>query len=82
MDGKLDKAVEVAHRVSAQEALAAQRDAEIAQIKATQAVHKSELDRSNGRNQVIVWVLGLIGAPTTVGLVLAGISKLFHIGVP
>ena len=39
----------------------------------------AEINKQAGRNQVIVWVLGLVGAPVTVALIIAGITKLFSI---
>lgn len=87
---KLDAAAGVAHKVSAADArtdhleahieqVRAESKADIGQVKTDLVTVTAELYKTAGRNQVIVWVLALIGAPTTVILIAAGITKLFNV---
>lgn len=90
INAKLDAAAGVAHKVSAAETRVGHlenhidqvRDEvkfEIDKIKTDLLTLTAETYKTAGRNQVIVWVLGLIGAPITVILIAAGIAKLFNV---
>lgn len=79
LHAKLDIAAAVAHQVTG---MARQHDDIDGRVKVVEdGVDdlKKEINTTNGRNQVIIWLLGGLGGPIVVALTLAGIAKLFNI---
>lgn len=80
LNSKIDQVVHLGEKVATAEAADVRHDARLAGLEATQTTHAAELALVRGRNQVITWILGLIGAPIVVALVGAGLMSLFKIG--
>lgn len=79
LHAKLDIAATVAHQVTS---MARQHDdfsTRMTSVEDSLDAHKAQLDQAQGRNQVIIWLMGGLGGPIVVALCLAGIAKLFNI---
>ncbi|AKU43568.1 holin/antiholin [Caulobacter phage Seuss] len=76
---KIDKIADIAHQIAAHDARANNTENRLADAEESLLALASRINIQEGRNQVIVWLLGLVGAPLTVMLVAAGIAKLFNI---
>lgn len=79
LHSKLDAVAAVGHRVQGVESAAQDLRDRLEEIENTQVSQAASLARTQGRNDVIVWVLGVIGGPVVVALTLAGIAKVFNI---
>lgn len=76
---KLDGVAGITHRVHGVEGAAESLKTRLDGIDEKQAEHAIQLARTQGRNDIIGWALGLIGAPVVVTLVIVGISKVFNV---
>lgn len=76
---KIDKVADIAHQITAHDARATNTEGRLSEAEESILSLASRINIQEGRNQVIVWILGLVGAPLTVMLVAAGIAKLFNI---
>lgn len=81
LHAKLDGVIQTTHRVQTAENALTDMRSRLDAVEARQEEHAGELGRTKGRNEVIMWVLGVIGGPVVGALVLAGIVKLFGIDV-
>ena len=81
LHSKLDGVIAVTHEVRTTASTVEDLRGRMAGLEEAHDDHGRRLAKTDGRNEVIVWVLGLIGAPVTVALCLAGIAKLFNIDV-
>jgi hypothetical protein len=78
---KLDGMLAVAQKIQTHENTMGDLKDRLSDLEQGQSNQQGELNQMKGRNQVVSWILGLIGAPVVVALVLAGIAKLFNIEV-
>lgn len=81
MNTKIDRMTAMAERVALHEASQRGLEDEVDKLKnevAAQAISNAEL---RGRNSIISWILGLVGAPLAVMLIGAGIARLFGINL-
>jgi hypothetical protein len=79
LHAKLDGVADVTHKVNQSESAAVLQSSRIDKLEDDQETTNTALAKMAGRNEVIVWVLGVIGGPITIALCLAGIAKLFNI---
>lgn len=81
IQNKLDIAAQIGHQITAsdtrQDGIEKRQDIQDATLLALAA----DMNVQKGRNQIITWLLALLGAPVVVALALAGIAKLFGIQV-
>jgi hypothetical protein len=77
MDLKLDRALAIGERVATQEQLTSSFTTELAALKSVQESHKEVVNTIKGRNQVILWMLGIVGAPIAVLMISAGLASMF-----
>lgn len=76
MDRKLDALVHLGERISPLEQGQDRTDKRLAAIEDNQTTMSAKQAKTEGQNQVISWLLGLIGAPVLVTLVGLGLAKL------
>lgn len=81
LHAKLDGMLAVAQKIQSQETAMGDLKDRVDDLEKGHGDQQNELNQMRGRNQVVSWLLGLIGAPIVVALVLAGIAKLFNIPV-
>lgn len=81
LNSKLDGVIQTTHRVQTAENSLIDVKKRMDDMEVRLETHALELGRTKGRNEVIMWVLGVIGGPVVGALVLAGIVKLFGIDV-
>jgi hypothetical protein len=81
LHAKLDAVAAVGHRVQNFEGTAQDLKHRLEEVENNQIAQAASLARTQGRNDVIVWVLGVIGGPVVVALTLAGIAKVFNISL-
>lgn len=81
LNSKLDGVIQTTHRVQTAENNLTDVKKRLDDMEVRLETHALELGRTKGRNEVIMWVLGVIGGPVVGALVLAGIVKLFGIDV-
>ena len=79
LDSKLDRVLAIGERVAAQERETSNLDGRVIRVENEQGLHKTTLDTLRGRNQVILWLMGIVGAPILVLLSAAGISNIMHL---
>lgn len=78
---KLDGFIGVAQKIQTHEDHMADVRDRLGEVEKTQNSHQGEMNRMVGRNQVIMWLMGGLGGPITLALMLAGIAKLFNINL-
>ena len=81
MNHKIDQVIHLGEKVAIAEAADIRHDTRLGDLETIQANHATELAEVRGGNRVIVWVLGLIGAPIVATLCVAGITSRFHIKI-
>lgn len=74
VDGKLDKVLAIGERVAAVE----QHAPRLIKLETTADEHKIKLAKVEGRNQVLMWVMTVIGAPTVLTLIGLGLQHVFR----
>lgn len=75
METKLDQALAQKEDIAVQQAAQQRTDARLAELETTVGSQSAKLNRAEGRNTIINWILGLVGAPIVVALAAAGIAK-------
>lgn len=80
MESKLDEALRLHEVQAVQSAAQIRTDARVLQLEQDAEKTRTELATAKGRNLVINWILGLIGAPLVVALAGAGIIKVVGLG--
>lgn len=78
---KLDGVASVGHRVNSVEGAAEALKSRLDDIDGKQADHATQLARTQGRNDVLMGVMTVIGGPVVAALTIAGIAKLFNLDV-
>lgn len=76
---KIDNLAEIARHLDSQSVLQQTMKERLDGQENTIITLTARMTLQEGRNQVVAWLLGLVGAPIVVGLSLAGIAKLFGI---
>lgn len=76
MDHKLDGIAHLAERISPLESNQNRHDKRLEVLEQGHETLSLEQARQDGRNNIIAWILGLIGAPLVVGLALLGMERL------
>jgi hypothetical protein len=79
MDHKLDEVVRLSEKVAAHEKASEHMDGRVGRLEANETTTATEMSYIRGRNSVIIALLGLVGAPVTVALVLAGLAALLGV---
>lgn len=78
---KLDGFISVAQKVHTHENEMTDVKSRLADVEKGQTEHAATMNTMAGRNQVIMWLMGGLGGPITLALMLAGIAKLFNINL-
>lgn len=76
MDHKLDGIAHLAERISPLESSQSLHNGRLTALEEGQEAIALAYAKQDGRNTVIAWLLGLIGAPLVVGLALIGMDRL------
>src|SRR5690606_35140371 len=79
LHNKLDQLAAVAHRVQSHDDAVDDLKGRMEGVETVQVAQQAAMNKMTGRNEVIMWLLGGIGGPVVVALVLAGIASLFNI---
>lgn len=74
MEQKLDKTLE---HVPVLQAAQSRTDIRLQELETKAEAQALALAKTDGRNNVISWILGLLGAPLVVALAGAGIAKIW-----